>query len=97
MTEPDHQERANVAYTWTVTAFYVVAIGANLWILWKTYGDGLEAELAKRRVTAWWHRVTKPIRERRELAKAAKYMQYEAYVTVTDVDPTFGVDTEDDR
>jgi hypothetical protein len=87
---PDEQgTRAETAYTVTVTAFYVLAIAANIWILWQTYGDSPEGQLARKRMEKVWKQAIRPLRERKHFRRAAAQVQFEAYSTVVDADPTW--------
>jgi len=88
--------RADTAYTVTVTAFYIFAIAANAWILWHSYGDTAEGRAARARVEGLWRAATRPFREARLFRRAAAEVQFEAYSTVVDADPTWAGEHGDD-
>jgi len=79
--------RADTIYTITITAFYLVAIGANLWVLYKTYGDSPEFERARRRLESYRAIMARPWTNRTHFRRDAAHVQFEAYSTVADHDP----------
>lgn len=93
------KDASDRAYTWTVTAFYAVAIAANLFILWRRFmdddPDGIapwkaEIRRAERRqkLERWmrdsgWDRRLRRLRDLADFHRQAEQVEREATEIVT--------------
>lgn len=69
---------------WAMRSLYAVAIGMNVWSLWRVFDNSPEGVIAKEQSRVYVERFARPWRERRTFRRARHEVIVEAESTIED-------------